>query len=180
MSLGLLPHPLTLLLQLGWGVIYPTGRSFDWHFGTVRNKVKRFGDFSWLWLGYKTPWKLLSCVAPEIQYGGWKHEYAIEILKKSGRFTKPCRNVTRHHIFMRFSTILMIRHKWHYSILMMMRHHQQFKMAADKPEAVHIVYSGRHIDLHCTYMVIPNIDLTLIPLGRRDLIMSKSAAKSWL
>ena len=29
-------------------------------------------------------------------------------------------------------------------------------------------------------MVIPTIDLTLVPLGRRDLIMSKSAAKSWL
>ena len=109
----------------------------------------------------------------------------------------------------------------------MMRHHQQFKMAADKPEAVHIVYSVCHIELHIdfdeitgqsilhcdgdpwkhgsciwnqvstcdgpkllllpfsrppylfTYMVIPKIDLTLIPLGRRDLIMSKSAEKRW-
>ena len=52
-------------------------------------------------------------------------------------------------IFMRFSTILMIGHyKWHYSILLMMRHHQQFKMAPDKPEAVHIVYSGCHIEFH--------------------------------
>ena len=33
----------------------------------------------------------------------------------------------------------------------MMRHHQQFKMAADKKEAVHIVYSGRHIELHIDF-----------------------------
>ena len=33
----------------------------------------------------------------------------------------------------------------------MMRHHQQFKMAADKPEALHILYSGCHIELHILY-----------------------------
>ena len=32
-----------------------------------------------------------------------------------------------------------------------MRHHQQFKMAADKPEAVHIVYSGCHIEFHIDF-----------------------------
>ena len=33
----------------------------------------------------------------------------------------------------------------------MTRRHQQFKMAADKPEAVHIVYSGCHIELHIDF-----------------------------
>jgi len=41
---------------------------------------------------------------------GYTDTHAIENLPKSGRFTKPCRNVTRHHILMQFSTVLMIRH----------------------------------------------------------------------
>ena len=49
-----------------------------------------------LWLCYKMSWKLLSNVAPEIQFFG------LEILPISGRLTKPYRNVTRHHILMRF------------------------------------------------------------------------------
>ena len=53
---------------------------------------------------------------------------------------------------MRFSTVLMTRHYYkHSSALAMMRHHQQFKMAAVKPEAVHIVYSGCHIELHINF-----------------------------
>jgi hypothetical protein len=32
--------------------------------------------------GLQTDMKILSYVAPEIQYGGRKHEYAIEILPK--------------------------------------------------------------------------------------------------
>jgi hypothetical protein len=105
------PHNIIGLLNphiaSGGGVNLPTDRPFQWHFRTVWNKVKRFGDVSKIWLGYKSPGKLLSYVAPEIQYGGWKHEYAIEIF---GRFTKPCRNATRHRILMRFSTVLMTRH----------------------------------------------------------------------
>ena len=49
-------------------------------------------------------------VAPEIQYGGRKPGYAIEILLKSGPFTKPCTKVTRLYILMRFLTVLMMRH----------------------------------------------------------------------
>ena len=34
----------------------------------------------------------------------------LKFCQKSGPFTKPCTNVTRLHILMRFSTVLMIRH----------------------------------------------------------------------
>jgi len=60
--------------------------------------------------GLQNAMKFFSCVAPEIKYGGRKPGYAIEILLKSGPFTKPCTKFTRLYILMRFSTVLMIRH----------------------------------------------------------------------
>jgi hypothetical protein len=51
--------------------------------------------------------KLHKIVCPVLhQYDGRKAGYAIGILKKSGPFTKPCTNITRLHILMRFSTVL--------------------------------------------------------------------------
>jgi len=77
----------------------------------------------------------LSYVAQETQYGGRIHRYAIENLPKSGRFTKPYRNVTQysHAVFNSSDdqtlpvTFLNARDDETY---------QQFKMAAAKPEVV--------------------------------------------
>jgi len=47
----------------------------------------------------KCPENYSAMLHRKIQYGSRKHECAIEIC---GRFTKPYRNVTRHHILRRF------------------------------------------------------------------------------
>ena len=63
----------------------------------------------------------------------------LKLLPKSGPFTKPCTKVTRLYILMRFSAVLMTRHV---IVTLLSTEDDEtspiIKMAADKPEAVHI------------------------------------------
>jgi len=196
--------------QLGVGLICATDRSFEWHFGIVRNKVKRFGDMAELRNSF-------YYIAQEIQHGGRKHIYEIIIFAKSGRFT-----VRRHHysraVFnssesdeLMFSSNIRQQSQWwdlptiqyggrkigrHIEFLisldditgksMLHRDGNRWKYSGSSSNHIFICYRPKIITTSglaaAILIYVHNCtknNITLNPLCRRDLIMSKTAAKSW-